>query len=46
VRSGKPGRLENVSIYQLKFYADDGDIMGGSVHIMENNKETKLVASK
>jgi hypothetical protein len=32
--------------YQLLFYADDVNILGGSVHAIKKNTETLVVASK
>jgi len=32
--------------HQLLFYADDVNILGGSIHTVQNNTEALLVASK
>jgi len=32
--------------HQLAFYADDGNILGGSVHTVKENADTLIVASK
>jgi hypothetical protein len=38
--------LKLIGAHQLLVYADDVDILGGSVHNMKKNAETLVVASK
>jgi hypothetical protein len=40
------GGLKLNGTHQLLFYADDVNILGGSVHTIEENTESLVVASK
>ena len=42
----KQGGLKLNGKYQLLVYADDVNILGGSVHTIEENRESLVVASK
>ena len=42
--SGEPGWLEIKWTHQLLAYADDVNILGGSVHTVEENAEALVVA--
>jgi len=42
--SGKPGLLEFNGTHQLLVYADDVNILGGSVHTIKKNSEVLVVA--
>jgi hypothetical protein len=44
--SGKPGVLEIKWKHQLLVYADDVNILGGSMHTVRKNTDALLIASK
>ena len=44
--SGKPGWLEIKSTYHVLVYADDVNILGGSVHTIKKNSEALVIARK